>query len=154
MRVCSISYRVASVLDVPAMLRIRETDHESGPGDERMISYLDGRHHPHKALAPRTVWIAETDTGVAGYVGGHLSRRFDCDGELQYLYVAPSYRRSGVAGVLVRHLARWFVEHGAQRICVNVNQESPGARPFYRSLGADDLQAHWMVWPDIKVVIS
>ncbi|MGH7752666.1 MAG: GNAT family N-acetyltransferase [Gemmatimonadales bacterium] len=32
-----------------------------------------------------------------GYVAGHLTRRFDCEGELQWIYVVPDRRRSGVA---------------------------------------------------------
>ena len=119
-----------------------------------MAAYLEGRHHPHLALEPRTVWIAESGVNIIGYVGGHLTRRFDCDGELQYLYVAPPYRRTGVAGALVRLLAQWFVEQGAHRICVNVNAHSPGAHPFYRHLGAEELRQHWMVWQDIATVMA
>ena len=119
-----------------------------------MVAYLEGRHHPHLALEPRTVWVAESGEEVIGYVGGHLTRRFDCDGELQYLYVAPPYRRRGVAVTLVRHLARWFLEQHAHRICVNVNAQSPGALPFYRHLGAEELRPHWMVWSDIAIVIE
>src|SRR4026209_939948 len=130
----AVRYRQASALDVPAMLRSRDGDSASGPGDARMAAYLEGRHHPHLALPPRAVWVAESGVDIIGYVGGHLSRRFECGGGLQYLYVTPSYRRSGVAGALVRHLAQWFIEQHAHRICVNVNAHSPGAQPFYRHL--------------------
>ena len=98
------------------------------------------------------MWLAEDDSEVVGYVGGHLTRRFGCEGELQYLYVAPPYRRQGVGRALVRQLALWFVEQRRQRVCVNVDSDSPGAVPFYQSLGAEDLQPHWMVWPDIAGV--
>ena len=149
-----ILYGVASTLDVPTMLRARDADPAAGPGDERMGAYLEGTHHPNRALPPRTAWIATTDAEVVGYVGGHLTRRFDCDGELQYLYVSPRFRRNGVGYTLVLHLARWFREQGARRVCVNVNSDSPAALPFYQSLGAEELQPHWMVWPDITVVIA
>lgn len=147
-----IGYRVATTADVPAMLRSRDADAAASPGDERMVAYLEGRHHPHMALRPRIAFIAEAAADVAGYAAGHLTRRFECDGELQYLYVAPQYRRRGVAGALVQHLARWFVDQGARRVCVNVNADSLGALPFYRSLQAQALTPHWMVWPDIAVL--
>jgi GNAT superfamily N-acetyltransferase len=74
--------------------------------------------------------------------------------EGQYLYVAPAHRRTGVATVLLRQLAEWFEGQGAARICVDVNDESPGARLFYASHGAQPLRPNWMVWPDISTVLA
>jgi hypothetical protein len=45
-------------------------------------------------------------------------------------------------------LADWFTGQGASRICVDVGDDA--ARPFYRFLGAVDLNKHWMVWNDIS----
>lgn len=56
-----------------------------GPADLRMAQYLEGRHHPQEALAPRIIFVCLEDDSVIGYIGGHLTRRFDCDGGLQYL---------------------------------------------------------------------
>src|SRR5437868_15490073 len=100
-------YREAAVTDVPAMARSRTGDPTAGPADSRMSAYLEGIHHPQEALAPRVAYLAEEAGEVIGYAGGHLTRRFECDGELQYLYVAPPFRRSGVATALVRLLAHW-----------------------------------------------
>ncbi len=144
-----IQYRVASAADVAAMGQSRRLDPVAGPADARMGAYLDGLHHPQQALLPRVAWLATVELAVIGYVAGHLSRRFDCAGELQYLFVAPPYRRIGVARELVTRLAEWFVAQGAHRICVNVDDASAGARPFYESLGAITLHPHWMAWPDI-----
>ena len=119
-----------------------------------MADYLDGRHHPQQALAGRAAFLARVDGVVAGYIAGHLTRRFACEGEVQYLYVAPSFRRFGVASMLLQELARWFGEQRAARICVDVNDDSPGARPFYASQGAVPLRPHWMVWADIRQVLS
>jgi hypothetical protein len=85
--------------------------------------------------------------GRPSYVAGHLTRRFNCDGELQWIYVVREHRRSHVATELVGLLAGWFTAQRASRICVDVGDES--ARPFYSSLGAVDLNKHWMVWTDI-----
>ena len=150
----SVAYREASSADVEAMSACRLMDPSAGPGDPRVSAYLDGAHHPHQALAPRIAYVAERDRVVVGYIAGHLTRRFDCDGEVQYLHVALPHRRSGIAAGLLRQLAAWFVQQGAFRICVDVNDESPPARPFYSRHGARAFNDHWLVWPDIRTVMG
>ena len=145
-----MQYRVATAADVPAMVAGRLTDPSAGPPDARMAAYLEGDHHPHHALAPRTAFIALEAEGVVGYIAGHLSRRYDCEGELQYLFVASRVRRRGIASTLLEHLARWFVAQGAHKICVNVDSESEAAALFYARHGATPLHPHWLVWSDIR----
>ena len=128
------------------MLESRLGDPAAGPGDARMAAYFAGDHHPQQALAPRVGYVALDDDRVVGYIAGHLTRRHDCQGEVQYLYVAPAYRRLGVASALLELLADWFTRQGARRVCVNVNLESPAAAPFYRSHGAEPLSKFWYVW--------
>jgi GNAT superfamily N-acetyltransferase len=86
-----------------------------------MALFLEGKHHPQQALAPRVIFVCLDGESPVGYIGGHLTRRYDCDGELQYLYVAPQYRRHGVAGELFALLTNWFEEQSAStaqwRIC-------------------------------------
>jgi len=147
-----VHYREATVGDIPAIIRSRADDQEAGPADGRMAAYLRGTHHPQLALLPRVIYVALQGDAVAGYIGGHLTRRFGCDGELQYLYVVPSVRRTGIATGLLGRLARWFAEHGALKICVNVNVESPAAVPFYSRHGAVALRPYWMAWQDVRVV--
>lgn len=141
-----VQVREASVEDVAAMEQAREPDREAGPADRRMARYLRGEHHPGHALAPRVLFVAEATGAVVGYIGGHLTRRFGCDGELQYLYVVPEHRRSGVASRMLEALWRWFGERQATRICVDVEPTNLGARAFYRRHGASDLNPHWLVW--------
>lgn len=97
------------------------------------------------------MWMATAGDSPVGYVAGHLTRRFNCDGELQWIYVVPDQRRNHVASELLRLLARWFVEQNARRVCVDVGDDA--ARPFYRRHGAVDLNKHWMVWNDIGDVL-
>ncbi len=134
------------------MAASRTGDTGEGPADPRMVQYLSGSHHPQHALAPRVAFVAVANADVVGYVAGHLTTRYQCDGELQYLYVAPSYRRGGVATDLVRQLASWFRGQAARKVCVDVNPDSQSARPFYASLGARPLNAYWMVWDDITTL--
>jgi GNAT superfamily N-acetyltransferase len=117
-----------------------------------MSRYLTGEHHPQQALMPRGIWLAADGESPIGYVAGHLTRRFGCDGELQWIYVVPEYRRSKVASRLLRLLAEWFLEHHARRICVDVGDDD--ARLFYGRHGAVDLNRHWMVWNDIGGVLE
>jgi GNAT superfamily N-acetyltransferase len=144
------SIRAAGADDVPAMAASRLGDPAAGPADGRMAAYFQGRHHPREALAPRVGYVAELGDDVVGYIAGHLTRRFGCDGEIQYLYVTPDHRRLGIARQLVRRLAGWFLEHGASHVCVDVDPDSPAARALYLDLGAADLQPPWMEWRDIR----
>ncbi len=131
------------------MAASRLTDPLAGAADPRMAPYLEGRHHPQQALPPRNGYVAVDGDRVVGYIAGHLTRRFACDGEVQYLYVAPDHRRSGIASELVRLQLHWFRQQNARRICVNVDVESPAAAPFYLSRGAAPLSEYWYLWEDI-----
>lgn len=144
-----VIYRQASLADVPAITRSRASDVEWGPADPRTAAYLEGKHHPQKALLPRAIFVALQDSSVLGYIGGHLTERYKCDGELQYLWVAQDQRRAGVASDLLRLLADWFSEQQASRICVDVLPDNARARAFYARHGAVELNPHWLVWNDI-----
>ena len=146
----AVLYRRADLADVPRLIGLPR-EGEAG-GDRRMLQYLAGEHHPQQALLPRAMWMATHGQSAIGYVAGHLTRRFSCDGELQWIYVVPEHRRTHVASELLLLLARWFVEHGARRICVDVGDDD--ARPFYRHHGAVELSKHWMVWNDIGGVLG
>jgi GNAT superfamily N-acetyltransferase len=145
-----VTYRVATPLDVAGMTQCRLEDPVSGPADPRMTAYMLGTHHPQQALAPRVVLVGLADHRVVGYIAGHLTRRYECEGELQYLFVAPSYRRAGVAAELLARLGAWFVSQGAHRVCVNVAPENVPARAFYAKYGAQELRRFWYVWADIR----
>lgn len=139
--------------DVPAMTQCRAADHAAGPADPRMAAYLDGRHHPQQALQPRTAFVALEDGAVVGYIAGHATTRYRCSGEVQYLYVAPSHRRRGVARGLLLQLAAWFQARAIHRVCVNADVDSPGAVPFYVSHGATPINPWWFVWDDVTALL-
>jgi len=144
----TVQYRRAELADVPRLIGLPRPG-EAG-GDHRMRQYLAGEHHPQQALAERVLWMAETGVDAIGYAAGHLTRRYGCEGELQWLYVAPQHRRAGVGSQLLVLLADWFVAQHAHRVCVDVGDDA--ARPFYRRHGAVELNRHWMVWQDIADV--
>ena len=148
----AIHYRRVGPADVAALARLRRDGEAGGGPEERMARYLAGEHHPQQALLPRAMWLAEKAASPVGYVAGHLTRRFGCDGELQWIYVVAEHRGGGVAAELLRLLASWFADQGARRVCVDVGDER--ACSFYRRFGAMELRKHWLVWNDIRAVLG
>ena len=118
----------------------------------RMTAYFRGEHHPQQVLLPRVGYIALAGDAVVGYTAGHRTTRHGCAGEIQYLFVAPAYRRRGVATALLQRLAEWFRQISANNVCVCVDADSPDAEPFYDSVGASRLKRYWRVWNDIGVL--
>ncbi len=151
----AINYRKAETSDVPALAQIRSIDWGSEEYWRARISgYMNGELHPQKALAPRIVYVAFDGDSAAGFIAGHLTRRYECDGELEWINVIPTHRRSGVASELLRLLAAWFVGEKAHKICVDVDPANTSARRSYANQGAGSLNPHWMVWNDIRVVFK
>jgi GNAT superfamily N-acetyltransferase len=151
----AMHFRQAGKTDVPAMARIRAADWESEEYWRRRISgYLDCEIHPRQALLPRIIYVAAEGASLAGLIAGHLTRRYDCDGELEWIDVVPGHRGTGVASELLRLLAAWFTGQKARRVCVDVNPANTAARRFYTRHGAENLNPHWLVWKDISVVLD
>lgn len=151
----AIHYRKADTSDVPALAQIRSIDWGSEEyWRARIYGYINGELNPQKALAPRIVYAAFYGDLAVGFIAGHLTRRYECDGELEWLSVIPAHRRSGVASELLRLLAAWFVEEKAHKVCVDVDPANTAARRFYANHGAGSLNPHWMVWKDIGVVLG
>jgi GNAT superfamily N-acetyltransferase len=142
--------RPAEPRDIPAMAVLR-SHHWETPAfwEPRVENYLFGSHSPQQALPQRAAFIAKQDGIVAGFVAGHLTRRYKCDGELEWINVAPDYRGRGIAGSLLIAMAQWFKQQNARRICVDVVPENTAARRLYSAHGAVPLNPHWMVWEDI-----
>src|SRR6185437_8536424 len=112
-----LRFRSAEQADITAManLRVREGGTEAYWG-ERIAAYLAGAHHPQHALPPRIAYVAECEGHVVAFIAGHLSPRWDCQGELQSLNPSAEPPRRGRAVTLLRLLAKWFATHVAQRI--------------------------------------
>jgi predicted N-acetyltransferase YhbS len=148
-----VTIRTAEPADIPAMASIRAREWETEPyWQNRITRYLAGELSPQKALAPRIAFVAVDDDEVVGLIAGHLTHRFQCDGELEWIDTIESRRRQGIAGSLLRPLAEWFEQQNALKICVD-----PGnviARAFYSRYGAQPLNQHWMFWPDIREITA
>jgi GNAT superfamily N-acetyltransferase len=150
-----IQYRQAQRADIPRMAAIWGIEKgEGGTSEERMMAYFDGQLHPQHALAPRVIYVAQEGDALLGYIAGHLTRRFGCDGELEWLFVVPERRRSGVASSLMPYLAAWFKQQSAARVCVNVARFNTAAHSFYARHGAAPMNQHWLVWSDFAKAIE
>jgi GNAT superfamily N-acetyltransferase len=141
-----IKYRQAHRADISHMAAIWGIEKgEGGTSEERMTAYFDGLHHPQHALPPRIVYVAHERTAMIGHSAGHLTRRFDCDGELEWIYVSAEHRRCGVGAGLLQCLATWFKQQGASRMCVNVARFNTVAHHFYARYGAEPMNQYWLV---------
>jgi GNAT superfamily N-acetyltransferase len=148
----SVVLRPAERIDIPALSAIRANDW--GTVDfwtKRLGDYFDGLHNPLDALAPRVIYTALSENNHAGFAAGHLSRRYDCQGELQWISVAPEHRGLGIASRLFHQLANWFVEQDVLRVCINCDTEDEHVFRFLSRHGAVPLNRHWLVWPDIRM---
>ncbi len=151
----NVLYREARHSDIPMMAEIRAADWGTQEyWRERILQYLMHKVHPRDALRPRASFVCVEHQRVVGLIAGHLTRRFGCDGELEWISVRPECRSRGIASELFRRLAKWFVVHHAQRVCVDVEPSNHGARRLYERHGAEDLKPHWMVWNDIRLAVE
>ena len=151
----ALHYRQVEASDIPALARIRAADWGSEEyWTARISGYLNGELHPQKALAPRVMYVALDVDSILGFIAGHLTRRYGCDGELEWVNVVPERRGTGISSELLRLLAAWFVEQKARKVCVDVDPANPVARKFYARHGAVTLNPHWMVWNDIGEVLG
>jgi len=148
-----IQFKIATDSDIPSLARLRSL----GWGDidywiPRVTAYMNGENNPQKALPQRVLYVAAERDAIIGFIAGHLTQRLDCEGELEWIDVDTGYRRKGIASELVRVLAKWFEEQGAYKICVDPGNES--ARKFYAANGAENLNAHWMYWKDMSILLK
>ncbi len=148
-----VLFREATAKDIPQIAKLRSEKSEFEEyWNQRITAYLAGTHNPQKALQPRIIYVACDDEKVVGFIAGHLTKRLNCEGELEWIDVIKEYRRCGIASELVTILAKWFVKKKSCMICVDPGNE--GARAFYKSIGATMLNDHWMFWEDIRSLFS
>src|SRR5215469_9688713 len=121
----AVRIRQAEECDVASMAAIRAREWNSEDfWKARIAGYLAGTYSPKQALEDRAVFVASHRNSVVGFVAGHLTRRFECDGELQWMNVAAEHRGQGIAQNLIVTMKQWFSQKNVSRICVNVAAEN------------------------------
>jgi RimJ/RimL family protein N-acetyltransferase len=148
----AIQYREATEADLPFIARILADWQTEEYWNKRVSGYYHQELHPQKALPPRVIYVAIASDSIVGFIAGHLTERFGCDGELQWINVIPEFRKAGLATELLHLLAKWFVERSAFYICVDPGGEQ--SRKFYARNGAEKLNEHWMAWHDINALLK
>ena len=145
-----IMFRSAEVADIPALAAIRAAEWETHAYWTRRI----GEYLPEKGAQDRMILIAENRGTVVGFVAGHRTRRYGCDGELQWVNVSRDGRRRGIGAMLVQQIGFWFVDQGARRICVDVEPDNIIARGLYSRCGAKPFKPYWMIWENSRDMID
>ena len=145
--------RPVELKDIPAIAALRALEWQTEDSwIERIGLYLSGEHSPRQALAPRAAFVAMEGDRLVGFAAGHLTRRLGCEGELQWINVAPERRGLGIGDTLMAKMGSWFVEQQVRRICVNVTAENSSARKLYARCGAQILDDHWMIWEEARAM--
>ena len=93
---------------------------------------------PHKDIArklavqPELFLVGVVDDAVmASVMAGYEGHR----GWMNYLAVAPGYRRRGYGRALVEHVERLLLERGCPKVGLLVRHTNREAAQFYRRLG-------------------
>ncbi len=121
---------------------------------DRIDRYLRGEYSPQQALALRSAFVAVDQMTILGFVAGHLTRRFGCDGEVQWIDVDQGRRGAGIGYGLMAQMGTWFVSANAGRICVNVDPNNIAARRLYAKCGAQSLNDFWMIWDSAHLICA
>lgn len=149
-----MTVRQATASDIPALAAIRA---QSWGTEEywvnRISGYLQSTKNPKDARKNRRIFAAIEQNEIVGLVAGHLTERFGCQGELQWINVLDEYQGKQIATKLLKHMAGWFLEQKALHICVNVEPDNIKGIHFYQKNGAVRMDDHWMVWKDISKAI-
>ena len=148
----NVQYREGTEADLPIIAGILADWQTEEYWNRRVFGYYHQELHPQKALFARVIYVAIASDSIVGFIAGHLTERFGCDGELQWINVVPEFRGVGVATELLHLLAAWFANQNALFICVDPGNEQ--SRKFYRRRGAENLNEHWLAWKDITVLLK
>lgn len=150
-----ITIKPVEQIDIPAIAALRALRSQTEPfWADRIDRYFRGEHSPQQALSVRAGFVAMNRGELVGFVAGHLTRRFGCQGELQWIDVAEQARGQGIGCQLIAQIGSWFVAQNVTRVCVNVDPNNTPARRLYAKCGAQLLNEYWMIWNDARVMAA
>ena len=142
-----ITVEPATLNDIAALCRLRAE--QSGfplEWEPRITAYMIRQQNPPFALEPRELFVAvNRDNEVVGMTGGHLTTRFHCQGEIQWLNVQADQRGRRIADQLLEALFAWFRGQNAHKICVNVKPSNDAARTVLSRHGAEPMGPEWLI---------
>jgi GNAT superfamily N-acetyltransferase len=137
--------RDAGPADVDAVERIRSAFAEDSGWPAAPLHPVTRAKFAAGALPALRVWLAEDAAGAAvGFASAcAMDDLFDGPGAwLSDLYVAPAWRRRGVARALVAAVATWAHADGGGYLAWHTGTANDGAQAFYGALGALTKREH------------
>ena len=124
-----VAYRPLSAADASAAAKLEA----ESMGTDAWAAHM---FEDDLAQRNRTWWAAVCSDTLIGYAGGLI-----IDGDMQILKVAvaPAHRRTGVARMLLAHVAEDARNLGAATCSLEVRASNTGAQAFYQALGLTEL---------------
>jgi GNAT superfamily N-acetyltransferase len=96
---------------------------------------------PEEMAPPRGRFLVGYDDGEAVAIGGVRPLGPDV-AEIKRMYVAPAYRRQGLARVLLAHIEDSARDAGRTRIWLETGMNQPEAMELYRTAGYDPIDGY------------
>ena len=141
-----MTIRPTTIADVPTIYSmLRASAAEQGGLDKLCVGEASLREDGFGAAPRFQVVLAEVNgkaVGLALYFFIYSTWISSNGLYLEDLYVAPEFRRAGVARALMQHLARAAEENGCGRMIWLVLRNNPAVK-FYERIGAE-AGADWM----------
>jgi ribosomal protein S18 acetylase RimI-like enzyme len=84
------------------------------------------------------VVVAESNNTIVGFGCAQMSRSFcynHLSGEITEMFVSPSFRRAGVASLLLHELERILLEHDVDAIKILIGTSNESAKIAYQKKG-------------------
>ncbi|MNX71729.1 putative acetyltransferase [compost metagenome] len=103
------------------------------PTGQALVDLTREGYEEYGATRPHAFFVAEREGRLVGFVFAVVEPP---DGGLIYdLYVAPAYRRQGIARALYRHAAGWLMQQGAEWLTLSVYALNRPAYAAYEQWG-------------------
>lgn len=143
------------MLDVPEIAKLcAPTREEQSYWRARIEGYVSREFNPHQATSERLIYVALLKGIIIGFVAGHLTKRTDYPGQIQWIMTAEQCRQTGVGSDLLWILSGWFIDNNIKSVRVDIDPENEPVRKFYRYHHASSINKYWLYWDDIQRVLN
>ena len=122
------------------------------PARESIVErYRSGSQYPAE-ISERITLVAETETGVVGFVDAWIDTPFDpMHQPMRYCFVADlavaqSQRGSGIGEQLMQAVEEWAKTHAARFVVLEANVHNPRAIAFYQRVGYQPATTTLLRW--------
>ena len=103
-----------------------------------------GKTYFKKLIEEGTVWVAEDNNKVIGYLAGSVegtpSYATKSIAELDNFYIDKEYRKKGIGKKLVQEFKEYCMKLGVEEMKVTASSKNMNAREFYKYIGFEDFE--------------